>query len=190
VEAIDAAYREAVSTTGRPTVVIARTKKGKGVKAVEDLPGKHGKPLDDPEAAIEELGGERDLTVEVAKPEPGEPHTFDVPGGELPSWDLGESVATRKAYGEVLAALGSMRGDIVALDGEVSNSTHSEDFRNAHEDRYFEMFIAEQQLVSGAVGMQVGGRWKPYASTFSAFFSRAYDFIRMAAISRADLKLV
>jgi transketolase len=189
VDAIEAAYAEAESTKGKPTVIIARTKKGKGVKAVEDLPDKHGKPLEDPEAAIEELGGERDLTVEVAKPEPGERHAFEVPGGELPTWDLGEEVATRKAYGETLAALGSMRGDIVALDGEVSNSTHSEDFRKAHEDRYFEMFIAEQQLVSAAVGMQVGGHWKPFASTFSAFFSRAYDFIRMAAISRADLKL-
>jgi transketolase len=189
VDAIEAAYAEAESTKGKPTVIIARTKKGKGVKAVEDLPDKHGKPLEDPEAAIEELGGERDLTVEVAKPESGERHAFEVPGGELPTWDLGEEVATRKAYGETLAALGSMRGDIVALDGEVSNSTHSEDFRKAHEDRYFEMFIAEQQLVSAAVGMQVGGHWKPFASTFSAFFSRAYDFIRMAAISRADLKL-
>jgi transketolase len=189
VDAIEAAYTAAEETKGKPTVIIARTKKGKGVKAVEDQPGKHGKPLDDPEEAIQELGGERDLTVEVAKPEAGTPATFDVPGGELPTWDLGEEVATRKAYGETLAALGSMRGDVVALDGEVSNSTHSEDFRNAHEDRYFEMFIAEQQLVSAAVGMQVGGRWKPFASTFSAFFSRAYDFIRMAAISRADLKL-
>jgi len=190
VDAIEAAYAAAEETKGKPSVIIARTKKGKGVKAVEDLPGKHGKPLDDAEEAIQELGGERDLTVEVAKPEAGEPATFDVPGGELPSWDLGESIATRKAYGVTLAALGSMRGDVVALDGEVSNSTHSEDFRNAHEDRYFEMFIAEQQLLAAAVGLQVGGRWKPFASTFSAFFSRAYDFIRMAAISRADIKLV
>ena len=81
-----------------------------------------------------------------------------------------------------------MRGDVVALDGEVSNSTHSEDFREAHPDRYFEMFIAEQQLVAAAVGMQVRG-WTPYVSTFSAFLSRAYDFVRMAAISRANLTL-
>jgi transketolase len=189
VDEIEAAYSEAESTTGQPTAVIARTKKGKGVKAVEDLPGKHGKPLDDPDAAIEELGGYRDLQVEVAKPESGQPSTFDVPGGELPTWDLGESVATRKAYGEALTALGNVDGSIVALDGEVSNSTHSEDFRAAHEDRYFEMFIAEQQLLAAAIGMQVSHRWKPFASTFAAFFSRAYDFIRMAAISRADLKL-
>jgi transketolase len=76
----------------------------------------------------------------------------------------------------------------VALDGEVSNSTHSEDFRAAHEDRYFEMFIAEQQLVAAATGMQVRG-WVPFASTFAAFLSRAYDFVRMGAISRANLRL-
>ena len=189
VDEIEAAYSEAESTKGKPTAIIARTKKGKGVKAVEDLPGKHGKPLDDPEEAIQELGGERDLQVEVAKPETGEPATFSTSGGELPSWELGEEVATRKAYGETLAALGSIDGHVVALDGEVSNSTHSEDFREAHPDRYFEMFIAVQQLVSAAIGFQVSHRWKPFASTFAAFFSRAYDFIRMAAISRADIRL-
>ncbi len=118
-------------------------------------------------------------------PRPASRSTFETPGGELPTWDLGEEVATRKAYGEALAALGAIDGDVVALDGEVSNSTHSEDFREAHPDRYFEMFIAEQQLVAGR-GRHAGPhRWKPFASTFSAFFSRAYDFIRMAAISRA-----
>jgi transketolase len=188
VEAIDAAYREAVGTTGRPTVIIARTKKGKGVKAVEDLPDKHGKPLEEPEAAIEELGGERALEVRLAAPEAGEPHRFEITGGEEPSWELGEEVATRQAYGEALTALGGKRGDVVALDGEVSNSTHSEMFRKAHEDRYFEMFIAENQLVAAAIGMQVRG-WVPFASTFAAFFSRAYDFVRMAAISRADIRL-
>jgi transketolase len=81
-----------------------------------------------------------------------------------------------------------MRGDVVALDGEVSNSTHSELFREAHEDRYFEMFIAEQQMVAAAIGMQVRG-WVPFASTFAAFLTRAYDFIRMAAISRANIRL-
>ncbi len=187
-DAIAAAYDEAVGTTGRPTVIVARTKKGKGVKAVEDQPGKHGKPLDDPEAAIEELGGERDLSVRIAAPEPGEPHRFSVPGGELPTWEVGAQEATRKAYGAALTALGAMRGDVVALDGEVSNSTHSEMFREAHQERYFEMFIAEQQLVAAAVGIQVRG-WVPFASTFAAFFSRAYDFIRMAAISRASIRL-
>ena len=189
VDAIDAAYTAAEGTTGRPTVIIARTKKGKGVKAVEDLPGKHGKPLDNPEAAIAELGGERDLSVQVAAPRDGSPQTPVVGGdGKLPSWEPGDSVATRLAYGEAITALGSRRADVVALDGEVSNSTHSELFREAHPDRYFEMFIAEQQMVAAAIGMQVRG-WTAFASTFAAFFTRAYDFVRMAAISRANLRL-
>src|SRR6476661_7406410 len=108
-DAIDAAYTAARETTGKPTVIVARTKKGKGVKAVEDQPGKHGKPLEDPEGAIEELGGYRDLTVEVAKPDDGgrAPHVFEVPGGELPTWELGEQVATREAYGKAITAIGS-----------------------------------------------------------------------------------
>ena len=188
VEAIEAAYTEAENTVGQPVAIIARTKKGKGVAAVEDQPGKHGKPLDDPEGAIAELGGERDLHVDVARPSEAPPHVFEVPGGEMPSYALGDEVATRKAYGESIAALGNIRGDVVALDGEVSNSTHSEDFRNAHPDRYFEMFIAEQQLVAAATGMQVRG-FTPFVSTFAAFLSRAYDFVRMGAISRAKLVL-
>jgi transketolase len=190
VEAVDRAYAEAVTTTGQPTAVIARTIKGKGVKAVEDKPGWHGKALDNPEEAIEELGGARDIVVDVAKPDrSGEPHRFETSGGlELPSWDEGEEVATRRAYGEALAALGSARGDVVALDGEVNNSTYAEIFAEAHPERYFEMYIAEQQLVAAAVGLQVRG-WVPFGSSFAAFFTRAYDFIRMAAISRANIRL-
>jgi transketolase len=189
VEAIDRAYAEALETSGRPTVVVARTLKGKGVAAVENKPGFHGKALDDPEAAIAELGGKRDLQIEVAEPS-GDPPSL--PTGakpvELPTWQIGEEVATRLAYGEALAAVGAADGWVVALDGEVSNSTYTEIFAKAHPERYFEMFIAEQQLVAAAVGLQTRG-WKPFASTFAAFFSRAYDFIRMAAISQANLRL-
>jgi transketolase len=188
VEAIDRAYAEAVATTGRPTVVVARTIKGKGVKAVEDKGGFHGKALDDPEESIAELGGVRDLHIEGAKPELGTPHEFETGKLDLPRYDTGEEVATRKAYGDALAAVGSGRGDVVALDGEVSNSTFAEIFAEAHPERYFEMYIAEQQMVAAAVGIQVRG-WVAFASSFAAFLSRAYDFIRMAAVSRADLRL-
>jgi transketolase len=188
VTAVEQAYAQAESTEGRPAVVIARTKKGAGVAAVEDKPGRHGKPLDDPDEAIAELGGERDLEVSLAAPEPADPHRFDPPGGDPARYELGEEVATRKAYGEALKALGDARGDVVALDGEVSNSTYSEFFRDAHPERFFEMFIAEQQLVAAAVGMQRRG-WRPFASTFAAFLTRAYDFVRMAAVSRADIRL-
>jgi transketolase len=190
VEAIDRAYAEAKETSGVPTVIVAKTIKGKGVKEVENKDGFHGKALPEPEKAIEELGGIRTIEVDVAKPEiEGEPHVFETSGSvELPAYELGSEVATRKAYGEALKAIGDGRGDVVALDGEVSNSTYAEIFAEAHPDRYFEMFIAEQQMVAAAVGIQVR-EWKPFASTFAAFFTRAYDFVRMAAISRANIKL-
>jgi transketolase len=188
VEAIDRAYAEALEVDGRPTVIVAKTLKGKGVAAVEDKDGAHGKALDDPEAAIEELGGVRDLKVDVAEPEPAQPHVFPTGPLELPAYGLGEEVATRKAYGDALTAVGAADGRVVALDGEVSNSTYAEIFAAAHPERFFEMFIAEQQLVAAAVGMQVRD-WKPFASSFAAFFTRAYDFIRMAAVSRATISL-
>ncbi|HET7759541.1 MAG TPA: transketolase [Gaiellaceae bacterium] len=189
VEEIDQAFGDALAQQGQPTVIVARTLKGKGVKEVEDKPNWHGKALDHPEEAIAELGGERNITIQVPKPEGGEPHHFETTGSpEPPTWDLGEEVATRRAYGDALAALGSARGDVVVLDGEVSNSTYAEIFRDAHPDRYFEMYIAEQQMVAAAVGLQVRN-WVPFASTFAAFLSRAYDFIRMGAISQANIRL-
>ena len=188
VDEVDRAYSEALATAGRPTVIVARTHKGRGVKAVEDQEGAHGKPLDDPDAAIAELGGVRHLSVQVTPPEPdGKPHQFATGSAALPRYELGQSVATRKAYGEALAAVGTGRGDVVALDGEVSNSTYADIFKKAHPERFFEMFIAEQQLAAAAVGMQVRG-WAPYASTFAAFMTRAYDFVRMAAVSRATVR--
>jgi transketolase len=188
VEQIDRAYTEAAEVTGRPTLIVARTIKGKGVKAVEDKEGWHGKALDDPDAAIEELGGLRNIVFKVAAPPVDEPNRFEGGELELPRYDVGDEVATRKAYGDALAALGSARGDVVALDGEVSNSTFAEIFKKEHPERYFEMYIAEQQLVAAAVGLQTRG-WNAFGSTFAAFFSRAYDFIRMAAISRVNLRL-
>src|ERR1700758_4503680 len=186
VEAIDRAYAEATDISGQPVVIGAKTIKGKGDPEVEDKNGFHGKALDHSDEVIATLGGVRNLKIDVAKPDPGAAkHEF--PGGtlELPRYELGEEVATRKAYGDALAALGKARGDVVALDGEVSNSTFAEEFRDDIPERYFEMYIAEQQMAATAVGMQVLG-WRPFASTFAAFLSRAYDFIRMSAISRAS----
>src|SRR5215218_2137567 len=157
VEEIDRAYAEAVATEGRPTAIVARTIKGKGVAAVEDKGGYHGKALDDPDEAVAELGGVRDIRVDVARPEHREPHRFETTQLELPRYDVGDEVATRKAYGEALASLGAGRGDVVALDGEVSNSTFAEIFAGAHPERYFEMYIAEQQMIAAAVGLQAVG---------------------------------
>src|SRR5438105_12375276 len=190
-EQIDRALGEAREATGRPTVIIARTVKGKGVKEVENIEGWHGKaqPADLAEKAINELGGERHLKVKTARPEHGQPAIRQDGSAkvQLPTYNVGDKVATRKAYGDALLALGA-RPDVVAMDGEVSNSTHADEFAKANPDRFFEMFISEQQLLSTAVGMSVRG-YVPFASTFAAFFSRAYDFIRMAGISQANIRL-
>ena len=169
-------------------MIFARTKKGSGVAAVEDQPDQHGKPLADPEAAVEELGGVRTQLIEVQSPPEARPYEIAREPVERPAYEIGEKVATRGAYGDALAWLGSVDEKVVALDGEVGNSTYAERFAAKHPDRFFEMFIAEQQMVAAAVGLQTRG-WKPFASSFGAFLSRAYDFIRMAAISGADLKL-
>jgi transketolase len=187
LEAIDAAYARA-RDADRPAVIFARTKKGSGVAAVEDQENQHGKPLADPEAAVEELGGIRSLSVTVQSPPEPKPFEIEKTPVERPGYELGEKVATRGAYGDALAWIGSVDEKVVALDGEVGNSTYAERFAAKHPDRFFEMYIAEQQMVAAAVGMQARG-WKPFASSFGAFLSRAYDFIRMAAISDADLKL-
>ncbi len=185
---IDKALTQAAGA-GRPAVILARTRKGRGFSEVEDREGWHGRPLpaEMAERAIVELGGERHLTVRGLLPEGGSLRAR--PNGEvtLPRYELGAKVATRKAFGESLAAVGA-RSDVVALDGEVDNSTHAEDFGKAYPERYFEMFIAEQQLIAAAVGMSVRG-YVPFAATFAAFFTRAYDFIRMSAISAANVRL-
>ena len=190
-EQIDKAYAEALEQSESPTLIVAKTKKGRGVSFLEDVDGMHGKPVseDQEQAALDELGSSDDLLVEVRKPDPGENVTAGLTGHlELPTWEVEDEEATRGAYGAALKALGGAREDVVALDGEVSNSTKSEEFAQEFPGRYFEMFIAEQQMVAAAVGMSVRHR-VPFASSFAAFFTRAYDFIRMAAISGANVRL-
>src|SRR5207244_6900194 len=120
--------------------------------------------------AIQELGGERHLTIETPKPQDMPPAPLGIPQPlKLPAYEQGSQEATRKAYGDALVAVGAHRPEVVALDGEVSNSTHADEFKKAFPDRFFEMFIAEQQLLGAAVGLSVLGK-KAYASTFAAFF--------------------
>jgi transketolase len=185
---IDKAFTGAAGAD-RPTVVVARTRKGRGFDEVEDRENWHGKPLPEPmaERAIIELGGQRDIRVTGLKPEGGTPHAWPSAEVSLPQYGPDDKVATRLAFGQALAAVGA-RGDVVGMDGEVGNSTHMEEFSKKYPEKYFEMFIAEQQLVAAAVGLQVRG-YVPFASTFAAFFTRAYDFIRMSAISQANIRL-
>jgi transketolase len=186
---IHAAYSEAEAQSEAPTLIVAKTVKGKGFSEVENQPGWHGKPFprEMAERAVQSLGGVRNILVDVRKPKSAQPLApAPVKPVQLPSYQ--GAVATRQAYGDALKALGAARENIVALDGEVSNSTFAEIFAKAFPARFFEQYIAEQQMVASAVGLSVR-RYIPFASTFAAFFSRAYDFIRMAAISHANIKL-
>ena len=192
-EEINNAFSQASQATDRPTLIVAKTMKGKGVSFLENKEGWHGKPLNkDQEAqALQELNAPvRSQTFPVQKPAAGQlaPEAEEKPI-ELPTYEVGPATtATRKAYGDALKALGAANPNVVALDGEVSNSTYADEFGKAFPDRFFEQYIAEQQLVASAVGMSVRNKI-PFASTFAAFFSRAYDFVRMAAISRANIRL-
>ena len=196
LRAIDGAFASAdAMADGRPTVILAKTVKGRGFAAVEDRPDWHGKPFpaDMAERAIAGLGGVRSLVVRGPRPAavpPGGgaalPRVAEAP---LPRYAVGEAVATRRAYGDALVVLGARDARVVVLDAEVSNSTYANAFARACPERYFEMFIAEQQLVAAATGLSVRG-YRAFASTFAAFFTRAHDFIRMASISGADVRLV
>src|SRR5215469_12021521 len=193
VEQVDGALARARQYRDKPTIVIARTVKAKGFSEIENKNGWHGRalPPDMAERAIAQLGGERHFTVFTRKPEAADATPASPPPAEtvdVPTYEVGSKVATRKAYGDALVALGVLP-DVVAMDGEVSNSTHADEFARAYPDRFFEMFIAEQMMVSAAVGMSVRG-YRPFASTFAAFFARAYDFIRMAGISQANIRLI
>ncbi len=192
-EEINNAYAQAIQETDKPTLIVAKTIKGKGVSFLENKEGWHGKPLNkDQEAqALQELNPQvRSQTFPVQKPVPAQlPPEAEEKPIELPTYELGKTTAaTRNAYGDALKALGAANPNVVGLDGEVSNSTYADEFGKAFPERFFEQYIAEQQLVAAAVGMSVRHKI-PFASTFAAFFSRAYDFIRMAAISRANIRL-
>lgn len=191
LDAIDRAFAEAQAKKGQPTCLICKTEKGHGSSLIANEDGWHGKPLPEDKAkdAIRELGGARDVRIQVKKPEAVKATVHGKPSPlRLPTYEVGQKEATRKAYGDALVALGNARPDVVALDAEVSNSTYANEFQKAHPERYFEMFIAEQNMVSSAVGMAVLGK-KAFASTFAAFLSRAYDQVRMAAISNATVHL-
>jgi transketolase len=188
VVSIDAAYTEA-SVADRPTLIVARTEKGHGVSFLADHEGWHGKavPADQEGAAIEELGGIRSLTITPKGPEDLKPLTLgQLSASPAPSYT--EPVATRKAFGEALAWLGGHRHDVVVLDGEVGNSTHTEDFEVVAPERFIQLYIAEQCMVGVQTGLQALGK-TAFAATFGAFLTRAADFVRMGAISRADLRL-
>jgi transketolase len=186
VKAVREACARARATKGKPFGIVARTFKGKGVSFLENKDGWHGKALkkgDELNRALAELG-DTSVTLKVEPrryppsrvPAPGEPRVS-------PAYTLGQEVATREAYGTALAALAKTAPQVVALDGDVKNSTFSEKFKEAARERFAEAYIAEQNMVGSALGMSTEGKI-PFASTFACFLTRAYDFIRMAVYSR------
>jgi transketolase len=196
IPALQKAFAEARATTGRPTMVLARTLKGKGLAAIEGKEGWHGKPLkkgEETDKAVAELKAQ--MVPGAPPPEiPGpsgksqSPPAPDYSRMPAPAYKKGDLVATREAYGTGLAALGVVNSRVVALDADVKNSTFSERFEKAHPDRFFENFIAEQNMVGTAMGLAARGAI-PFPSTFACFLTRAADFIRMAGISQSSVKL-
>ncbi len=193
------ALAEARATTGRPTMILAKTFKGRGIALAEDKDGWHGKALkpDEADRAIKALeatlnpvGPDAVGSLRAAIPAPSRP---DLPPPSRPvipppSYKPGELVATREAYGTALARIGLLDDRIVALDADVGNSTFSERFEKVAPNRFFQHYIAEQAMVGTAMGLAARGAI-PFPSTFACFLTRAYDFIRMAAISNLNIKL-
>ena len=190
--AIVAALDQARDVKDRPTMIVARTLKGKGVSFLEDREGWHGKPLkkgEELDKALSELPlNGSGATVKIVAPTRAQPRSSSMSGPfPAPEYKLGDKVATRSAYGTALAKLGTVNPNIVALDGDTKNSTFAEKFLAVHKDRYFESFIAEQNMVGAAVGLAACGKI-PFVSTFAAFLTRAFDHMRMAAISGVAIK--
>ena len=184
------AYEAALQVKGRPCMIIAKTLKGKGVSFIEDQDGWHGKALDKEgfQQAVNELG-EIDATIsgKLRKPDDLRPERMKTVEIKSASYKKDELVATRKAYGNALKRIYPAYPDIVVLDAEVSNSTYSEIFKKQYPERFFEMYIAEQNMAGSAVGLSSRGKI-PFVSTFAAFFTRAYDQIRMSQYSDANIK--
>lgn len=187
------AYKDARDTKGKPTAILARTEKGKGVSFTEGQPGWHGKVMtrEQMAKAFDELDVQL-VTETGAKPKiPSPPAERPEPKAREmapPDYKMGDMVATREAYGVGIAKLGDADPRVVALDADVKNSTFSDKFEAKHPDRFYEFFIAEQVLVGAAMGLAARGAI-PFPSTFAAFFTRAADFVRMAAIGGNNIKL-
>jgi len=190
MDAVQAAFGEIDHGCGRPTIIIARTIKGKGVSFLEDQEGWHGKTLkrEEFDRAVQELGPvDLGLFGAIEKPAEGTPAVWTPSPVDLMA--SSKVFSTREAYGRALVAMAPSHPDMVVLDGEVSNSTFAATFGNAYPERFFEMYVAEQNMVSAALGFSTRGK-VPFVSTFAAFFTRAFDQVRMAqyAMDHANIK--
>jgi len=182
-------------TKNKPTCIIAKTFKGKGFVGIEDQVNWHGKPLGDKtEAVLENVlnkiknKGPHTITIKAPVEDAPAVNISNIRLATAPSYQLGEKVATRLAYGTALAKLGANNDRVIALDGDTKNSTFSDKFLKAHPERFVECYIAEQNLIGVAIGAGTRGRTVPFVSAFAAFFTRAFDQLRMGTISQANIK--
>ncbi len=195
LSAIVAAFDEAARTKGKPTVLLAKTFKGRGISFMENHPSWHGKPVpkgEETQKAIDELTKQlkpSTTALTIQKPSSSSPGATATSALAPPPYKLGDSAATREAFGVALEALGAVNPMVVGLDADVKNSTYTDKFGKKFPNRFFENFIAEQNMLGAAAGLAACGKI-PFVATFAAFFTRAYDFIRMAAISQSNIKLV
>ncbi len=195
ISALLTAFDEASRTKGKPTVLLAKTFKGRGISFIENRPNWHGKPLgkgEETQKALDELTKQLkpgSPSVQIKKPTPPAPKASAINALPPSPYKQGDSAATREAFGIALEALGAVNPLVVGLDADVKNSTYTDKFGKKFPDRFFENFIAEQSMVGAAAGFAACGK-VPFAATFACFLARAYDFIRMAAISQANIKLV
>lgn len=191
---------QAKEVTGKPSIIIAKTIKGRGVDFAQDENGYHGKPFlqDELQRALHELEHNYQVAATYTNDIAWQPH---MPKQEkpleqkkaakmpTPSYRIEEKIPTRKAYGQALAVLGTVNQNVVSLDGDVKNSTYAELFEAVHPKRFIECFIAEQNMVGMGIGFARRGKL-PFISTFGAFMTRAHDQIRMAAIGQSTIKLI
>jgi transketolase len=191
IEEIENAYKHALSVKGRPTMIIAKTIKGKGVSLLENKNGWHGKAIteDQLDIALNELGDiDKNIRGEILEPE-----QVNMPEEEVEKYNKipigGDKIATRKAYGNTLVNIFSKYPNMVVLDAEVSNSTFSDIFEKQFPQRFFEMYVAEQNMIGTAIGLSIRGKI-PFVSTFAAFLARAFDQIRMSQYSKSNIKFV
>ena len=195
LSALLAAFDTAAGTKGKPTVLLAKTFKGKGLSFMENQPGWHGKPVakgEETQKAIDELTKQlKPSSTAISFKKPSTPAQGPSSISPLPSspYKVGDTAATREAFGHALEALGAVNPLVVGLDADVKNSTYTDKFGKKFPNRFFENFIAEQNMVGVAAGLAACGK-VPFAATFACFLARAYDFIRMAAISGSNIKLV
>jgi transketolase len=195
LSAVVDAFQEAAATKGKPTVLLAKTFKGRGLSFMENHPSWHGKPVpkgEETQKAIDELTKQlkpSSISLSIQKPAPSAPNATATSAMPPSPYKLGDSAATREAFGVALEAIGAANPLVVGLDADVKNSTYTDKFGKKFPNRFFENFIAEQNMLGAAAGLAACGK-VPFVATFAAFFTRAYDFIRMAAISQSNIKLV